>query len=430
MGALGRRPAALPARAWAWALWWPALADAGLLWRRSIRLQANAATAWRRAPDAGFFADGPEDSDDSEARVTGEAAGPEVDRGARPAPPAPEAPAMAPSPKAPPRAPCPPDGPGGLPEEPVLYLLKTGAGSIWKAKVAQDTWVRAVGPEDRVAWLCDEDCPRDPPLESLLVVPTKSLWPECRIDGHLCSFYHLLPLKVGMGLVAAVRLATEGSGRAPGWYVVGDDDTFFVPSHVRRALKRYSPDTPVMLGEKAQAGYYGGGGWAMSRAAVELFQATYDEYRAGAMSNIARNFVYDDILVPEHIFANARKAGVASRRDEVFVDAPEFCASPPADAEAGSEPIRVPVLVPARDGETTLLQAGRACNSRCPASFHLKGNMSQELQWSHELAASELDQSGDSRGGSWRLVEGRMCVEGSARGGNDGNGWPVSLRRC
>merc|ERR1719401_2883869 len=68
---------------------------------------------------------------------------------------------------------------------------------------------------------------------------------------------------------------------------------------MRRVLAAYDPDRPNLVGSVAQAGFYGGAGWAMSRAAVKAFVKGYKAYMGTAMSNIEKDFVYDDVLMPE-----------------------------------------------------------------------------------------------------------------------------------
>merc|ERR1712216_404044 len=92
---------------------------------------------------------------------------------------------------------------------------------------------------------------------------------------------------------------------------------------------------------------------------------TYEEFMDRMMSEISRNFVFDDILMPEWIWQRSQKAGGVQRR--VFVDAVESSADPPDKAR----------------------EANKDC-PRCRASFHLKGDQWQVRHWSKNLTATRV----------------------------------------
>lgn len=261
----------------------------------------------------------------------------------------------------------------------ILYLVKTWNGTLQKrAKLMQEGWMRHVLPEDKVVFLCDEQCTMDPSLDSVLKVPMFEFWPNCPHEvqhtQYKCGGYALLPLKVGAGILAAVSLLQQHL--PPQWYVVCDDDTYIVPANMRSLLEQFDPSKPLVIGQRKShtpAGVFGGAGWAMSHAAVENFAQTYPEYMQKSEDQIRQGFIYDDILMPEWTVAHFNSSRIWS--DKIETALPGFA------EHVGMRP--------------------------CRATWHLSTKSSKFESMVDSLTQHYLAKQPKSK--DWQLFEGWMC---------------------
>eukprot|EP00747_Dinoflagellata_sp_TGD_P164770 gnl/TRDRNA2_/TRDRNA2_185156_c0_seq1.p1 gnl/TRDRNA2_/TRDRNA2_185156_c0~~gnl/TRDRNA2_/TRDRNA2_185156_c0_seq1.p1 ORF type:complete len:592 (-),score=95.76 gnl/TRDRNA2_/TRDRNA2_185156_c0_seq1:25-1554(-) len=321
----------------------------------------------------------------------------------------------------------------------IIYLVKAGKGNFWRTVRMQETWVRHVGPEDRVLFLADEDVEWNndhKKLESVLRVPVHSMWPDCKHPNPAykegCSPYHLLPLKIGYGLRAAAEMA-EQQGLKPSWYMILDDDTFIVPKHMRRALARHDPTKALVLGNIGPSrcpGVCGGAGWAMSVAAIDSFREHYDEYMNECVKAVPYNIVFDDGLIPNFLLgrksydANTVPASMKATLHELVEVNPFAPRAFEKSPEQWFGSIKWNELIYQFEDR----QGGFAL---CPATFHAK-DPSRSEEISRQVITNLYDQFiRDDPDilpvqGSWRLVEGWRCDTPKA----GGKKWDITLGKC
>eukprot|EP00747_Dinoflagellata_sp_TGD_P179560 gnl/TRDRNA2_/TRDRNA2_30573_c0_seq1.p1 gnl/TRDRNA2_/TRDRNA2_30573_c0~~gnl/TRDRNA2_/TRDRNA2_30573_c0_seq1.p1 ORF type:complete len:597 (-),score=90.02 gnl/TRDRNA2_/TRDRNA2_30573_c0_seq1:63-1853(-) len=325
----------------------------------------------------------------------------------------------------------------------IIYLIKAGKGNFWRCLQAQDTWIRHIGPQDRVLFLADEDVEWNEDhkkLQSVLRVPVHSLWPDCRHPdpkyNEGCSPYHLLPLKVGYGLQAAAEVA-EQAGLDPSWYVILDDDTFVVPKNMRRVLGPYDPHEAHVMGNVGVSrcpGMCGGAGWAMSKKAVAGFRENYEWYMEECKKGVPHSVVFDDALLPNFLTGvrtfetNLMPQTIKAKRHDIV----EMHGYAPRSRQQQPEKW-IGEYVSNKWNQLIAAHEDRQGGFMpCTATFHTKDQTRDEeinKQLMSLLAEIYLHSDPDDRlalEGPWRLVDGWRC-DTPQQGGKQ---WAITVGKC